>query len=116
MAQRSEEHTSELQSHSDLPSFPTRRSSDLLEHVVEAEAPMIAGREVERLERLHRGEHGRAGVIGRECALNVVNLRGLRIHLAREDLAVAHTRLEEWRSRDHAGGAIAGARAGVTLI
>src|SRR5882672_2497231 len=28
-AQRSEEHTSELQSHSDLHSFPTRRSSDL---------------------------------------------------------------------------------------
>src|SRR5476649_699707 len=28
--QRSEEHTSELQSHSDLHSFPTRRSSDLL--------------------------------------------------------------------------------------
>src|SRR5947207_1952728 len=28
--ERSEEHTSELQSHSDLPSFPTRRSSDLL--------------------------------------------------------------------------------------
>src|SRR5882672_8520241 len=28
---RSEEHTSELQSHSDLPSFPTRRSSDLVE-------------------------------------------------------------------------------------
>src|SRR5882672_8167256 len=27
--QRSEEHTSELQSHSDLSSFPTRRSSDL---------------------------------------------------------------------------------------
>src|SRR5215218_8821969 len=27
--QRSEEHTSELQSHSDLHSFPTRRSSDL---------------------------------------------------------------------------------------
>src|SRR5476649_184983 len=27
---RSEEHTSELQSHSDLHSFPTRRSSDLL--------------------------------------------------------------------------------------
>src|SRR5947207_2918033 len=27
---RSEEHTSELQSHSDLPSFPTRRSSDLV--------------------------------------------------------------------------------------
>src|SRR5579875_178133 len=31
--QRSEEHTSELQSHSDLPSFPTRRSSDLLSDV-----------------------------------------------------------------------------------
>src|SRR5438034_883413 len=29
--ERSEEHTSELQSHSDLPSFPTRRSSDLAE-------------------------------------------------------------------------------------
>src|SRR5882672_7955477 len=28
---RSEEHTSELQSHSDLHSFPTRRSSDLTE-------------------------------------------------------------------------------------
>src|SRR5476649_564725 len=29
---RSEEHTSELQSHSDLHSFPTRRSSDLIPH------------------------------------------------------------------------------------
>src|SRR5476649_2380790 len=29
-SQRSEEHTSELQSHSDLHSFPTRRSSDLI--------------------------------------------------------------------------------------
>src|SRR5882672_9281812 len=29
-ASRSEEHTSELQSHSDLHSFPTRRSSDLV--------------------------------------------------------------------------------------
>src|SRR5947207_2001915 len=29
---RSEEHTSELQSHSDLPSLPTRRSSDLSKH------------------------------------------------------------------------------------
>src|SRR5476649_1421625 len=29
IAQRSEEHTSELQSHRDLHSFPTRRSSDL---------------------------------------------------------------------------------------
>src|SRR5215211_13716 len=35
---RSEEHTSELQSHSDLHSFPTRRSSDL-EHV-----PVAGGR------------------------------------------------------------------------
>src|SRR5476649_2697682 len=31
---RSEEHTSELQSHRDLHSFPTRRSSDLLSHAV----------------------------------------------------------------------------------
>src|SRR5476649_1490954 len=30
---RSEEHTSELQSHSDLHSFPTRRSSDLQKNV-----------------------------------------------------------------------------------
>src|SRR5882672_3228779 len=30
-AYRSEEHTSELQSHSDLHSFPTRRSSDLID-------------------------------------------------------------------------------------
>src|SRR5262252_3668661 len=30
---RSEEHTSELQSHSDLHSFPTRRSSDLSEAI-----------------------------------------------------------------------------------
>src|SRR5476649_2446724 len=29
LLERSEEHTSELQSHSDLHSFPTRRSSDL---------------------------------------------------------------------------------------
>src|ERR1044072_3431494 len=32
---RSEEHTSELQSHRDLHSFPTRRSSDLLEDWVD---------------------------------------------------------------------------------
>src|SRR4030095_15949945 len=32
---RSEEHTSELQSHRDLHSFPTRRSSDLLHHLEE---------------------------------------------------------------------------------
>src|ERR1035437_2029301 len=31
---RSEEHTSELQSRRDLPSFPTRRSSDLVERPV----------------------------------------------------------------------------------
>src|SRR5476649_2336241 len=32
LTERSEEHTSELQSHRDLHSFPTRRSSDLNEH------------------------------------------------------------------------------------
>src|SRR4029450_10476814 len=39
---RSEEHTSELQSmpHRDLPSFPTRRSSDLIADVI---APCAAG-------------------------------------------------------------------------
>src|SRR5882672_24982 len=35
-ATRSEEHTSELQSHSDLHSFPTRRSSDLTFHGLNA--------------------------------------------------------------------------------
>src|SRR5215211_817 len=39
---RSEEHTSELQSHSDLHSFPTRRSSDLQER----DADLFFGREV----------------------------------------------------------------------
>src|SRR5215211_5869057 len=40
---RSEEHTSELQSHSDLHSFPTRRSSDLepLGHVELADAHLL---------------------------------------------------------------------------
>src|ERR671932_158778 len=33
---RSEEHTSELQSHRDLHSFPTRRSSDLPENSIQA--------------------------------------------------------------------------------
>src|SRR5262252_8682508 len=33
---RSEEHTSELQSHSDLHSFPTRRSSDLFPRAAQA--------------------------------------------------------------------------------
>src|ERR687894_201986 len=32
LVDRSEEHTSELQSHRDLHSFPTRRSSDLTDH------------------------------------------------------------------------------------
>src|SRR5476649_449532 len=43
---RSEEHTSELQSHRDLPSFPTRRSSDLKTFVVHCRSrrPDIAAR------------------------------------------------------------------------
>src|SRR5882672_8776897 len=40
---RSEEHTSELQSHSDLHSFPTRRSSDLREHSLEPYRLPIGG-------------------------------------------------------------------------
>src|SRR5882672_3044159 len=46
---RSEEHTSELQSHRDLHSFPTRRSSDLdgrllvLGHDVDGDAPPVVG-------------------------------------------------------------------------
>src|SRR5476649_245380 len=35
LLKRSEEHTSELQSHSDLHSFPTRRSSDLRSHCLQ---------------------------------------------------------------------------------
>src|SRR5947207_546892 len=47
---RSEEHTSELQSHSDLPSFPTRRSSDLVAQPRAAEIPdgRLGTREVPR--------------------------------------------------------------------
>src|SRR5262252_6932629 len=43
---RSEEHTSELQSHSDLHSFPTRRSSDLSRR-----PRALAGRQRSRLSR-----------------------------------------------------------------
>src|SRR5437588_344443 len=52
-AVRSEEHTSELQSHSDLPSFPTRRSSDLRNHGVgQSEFVKAGGRVIaEILER-----------------------------------------------------------------
>src|SRR5215204_6259462 len=39
---RSEEHTSELQSHRDLHSFPTRRSSDLAAGVLATGAVMMA--------------------------------------------------------------------------
>src|SRR5215204_5610455 len=50
---RSEEHTSELQSHSDLHSFPTRRSSDLGE--LQDRHP---GEAVPLAERLHLvGDH-----------------------------------------------------------
>src|ERR687894_587409 len=38
---RSEEHTSELQSHRDLHSFPTRRSSDLFSRPVSAALPLV---------------------------------------------------------------------------
>src|SRR5476649_1617946 len=50
---RSEEHTSELQSHSDLHSFPTRRSSDLAIELAHRSDPkviveaMVEGREIE---------------------------------------------------------------------
>src|SRR5476649_2115189 len=39
---RSEEHTSELQSHSDLHSFPTRRSSDLNHTLVRIQSELEA--------------------------------------------------------------------------
>src|SRR5476649_1809561 len=39
---RSEEHTSELQSHSDLHSFPTRRSSDLERFLEEYPSTVVA--------------------------------------------------------------------------
>src|SRR5215204_5014223 len=63
---RSEEHTSELQSHSDLHSFPTRRSSDLAAvgpgvHVHRSPyRPRNAGSKLEAFEpfaRGHVGEH-----------------------------------------------------------
>src|SRR5476649_1523276 len=43
-AGRSEEHTSELQSHSDLHSFPTRRSSDLSLKPFLPSRPRVPGR------------------------------------------------------------------------
>src|SRR5882672_221233 len=43
---RSEEHTSELQSHSDLHSFPTRRSSDLPATVVGIQTHILAAEEL----------------------------------------------------------------------
>src|SRR4029453_12720321 len=56
-AMRSEEHTSELQSHSDLPSFPTRCSSDLdhrvdcghLDYLTSPEVLTLSVAAVERL-------------------------------------------------------------------
>src|SRR5476649_1187116 len=42
-SRRSEEHTSELQSHSDLHSFPTRRSSDLNFGVLEPADARVEG-------------------------------------------------------------------------
>src|SRR5476649_1690483 len=44
---RSEEHTSELQSHRDLHSFPTRRSSDLEIEMPPGAAEFAIGRELE---------------------------------------------------------------------
>src|SRR5476649_854180 len=51
--ERSEEHTSELQSHSDLHSFPTRRSSDLPQSAADA------SRSSRRPRRAHRIPRGR---------------------------------------------------------
>src|SRR5882672_11265684 len=61
-AWRSEEHTSELQSHRDLHSFPTRRSSDLIDRVCKAgEHAVIA---CSALKRAYRDilVHGRTDV------------------------------------------------------
>src|SRR5215204_3587807 len=55
---RSEEHTSELQSHSDLHSFPTRRSSDLVHHLHAEGLPV-------ELDRLVEIRHGDADVVDR---------------------------------------------------
>src|SRR5476649_758046 len=51
---RSEEHTSELQSHRDLHSFPTRRSSDLAEFSGDGAAADIGGTRLECSRRLWR--------------------------------------------------------------
>src|SRR5476649_1862573 len=57
---RSEEHTSELQSHRDLHSFPTRCSSDL--------------------DQLHGGEHGVLPDRGEECGVAVEAVRPATPH------------------------------------
>src|SRR5215204_5032566 len=70
---RSEEHTSELQSHRDLHSFPTRRSSDLTR--VSFGAQSLDDGELRRLGRRHRVADVAAAVEGaREVGIGSVNL------------------------------------------
>src|SRR5579875_2088171 len=77
---RSEEHTSELQSHRDLHSFPTRRSSDLTHHDYAALRGMVDGSHTPAIH--HPPEH-----------------RGLRASLVRYSrmLVVRMVILEFWR-------------------
>src|SRR5215211_2063845 len=78
---RSEEHTSELQSHSDLHSFPTRRSSDLRAGDYDVDAPPVRPQRTgpESRDRIDDGDDVRCAP--RE-ALDVVDgaRRGLREH------------------------------------
>src|SRR6476646_7284752 len=61
---RSEEHTSELQSHRDLHSFPTRRSSDLLASAGRRSGYQERGRADEACRCPHQGRvHRRAGLV-----------------------------------------------------
>src|SRR5215211_1969336 len=86
-APRSEEHTSELQSHRDLHSFPTRRSSDLAPYLVTQSAmghllapvSMLLPLALYALERSRRGSDAWLAFAG--AALASIPLSG-QVHLA----------------------------------
>src|SRR5882672_8078814 len=101
---RSEEHTSELQSHRDLHSFPTRRSSDL--------ARLGAGKAQRGAALLDREAAGRLALVGRARGVAVHDLDARQIHVQlvggdlRERGADALPQLDLAREDRHGAGRI----------
>src|SRR5579875_3780006 len=75
-ASRSEEHTSELQSHSDLHSFPTRRSSDLVAAAQHQHAPA----DLRDVAEIHRRQPFDADV---DLCLRLLAARNVQVASAR---------------------------------